>query len=301
MRRRRLRAAAGGSREELLTKVRPTRGRAAPAPLIAALAGNRAISRRVESGLPPELRLRLEGMSGVSLRGVRVHPESSEPEAHEAHSFTRGDDIHLGPGRGEDLAHEAWHVVQQRQGRVPVTGESRGEPLNHDSRLEAEADEKASEAGRRPIPSRSRPMSMAAAAPAKAAVQLKCKICGAKSHNANNCPKNPNKKEEEGGGGRSVTPAGKKEKELFRLILPKLDRDSMYGPGAKSLVGGYNGKPNGLKDSSVRIDRQGLGNVQFQVGDVTYACATFEQDAKPGSIVAALFRSLDSGQNEAAA
>jgi hypothetical protein len=232
--------------------------------------------------------------------GVRVHAASAEPDRHDAHSLTRGDDIHLGPGREGDLAHEAWHVAQQRQGRVAVTGESGGAPLNHDPNLEAEADAMGETARNRRPSSERTPVLAGAQAGAHSPVQLKCRICSAKSHNEKNCPKNPSKKEEESGGGRAVTKAGKKEKELFALILPKLDRESMYGPGGKSLVGGRKGKPNGLSDNSIRIDRQGLGNVQFQIGDDSYACATFEQDAKPGAIIAALYRSLESGENEAA-
>ncbi|HYE52572.1 MAG TPA: hypothetical protein VEB20_23455, partial [Azospirillaceae bacterium] len=38
------------------------------------------------------------------------------------------------------LPHEAWHVVQQMQGRVPVTGRIGAVPLNDDPALEAEAD-----------------------------------------------------------------------------------------------------------------------------------------------------------------
>lgn len=33
----------------------------------------------------------------------------------------QGADIHVGPDQGKHLPHEAWHVVQQTQGRVQPT------------------------------------------------------------------------------------------------------------------------------------------------------------------------------------
>lgn len=218
-----------------------------------------------------------------------------------AFAFTQGSSIHLAPGQEEHLAHEAWHVVQQKQGRVPTTGETAGRPLNHSHALEAEADSMGARARNAPPASRGGALATVAA-PAHSPVQLKCRLCGAKSHNENKCPKAEKPETEEKSGGRGLTPAGPKERELFESILPRLDPESMYGPGAKSLVGGNKGKPNGLaaKLKSVRIDRQGLGNVQFQIGDDSYACAEFEQDTEPEAIIDALRRSLVSGKNEAA-
>lgn len=113
------------------------------------LVGNQAVLRRSAqrrheasppSSLPNELRARLELRSGVSLAHVRVHHDSPEPARHAALAFTRGAQIHLGPGQERHLPHEAWHAVQQRQGRVPVTGQVGGVPLNDDAGLEREAD-----------------------------------------------------------------------------------------------------------------------------------------------------------------
>lgn len=267
------------------------------------LAGNRTISRIVQQDpnrLPTGLRARLENLAGISLADVRVHRGSTEPDRMDALAFTQGSSIHLAAGQDEHLAHEAWHVVQQKQGRVPVTGEAGGRPLNHSTALEDEADSMAARARHTPAPAE-RPLATVAA-PAHSPVQLKCKICGANSHNANKCPKAEKPEKEEKNGGRGLLPAGPKERELFEAILPKLDPESMYGSGAKSLVGGFKGKPNGLSEKlkSVRIDRQGLGNVQFQIGDDSYACAEFEQDTEPEAIIDALRRSLVSGKNEAA-
>jgi hypothetical protein len=69
-----------------------------------------------------------------------VHRNSSEPAKLDALAFARGTDIHLGPGQEEHLPHEAWHVVQQKQGRVRATRQMKGFGLNEDSGLEAEAD-----------------------------------------------------------------------------------------------------------------------------------------------------------------
>jgi hypothetical protein len=258
--------------------------------------GNQVISRRVAAGLPSALKASIEDLAGVSMAGVRVHPRSSAPEQHDAHSFTQGDDIHIGPGRDEDLPHEAWHVAQQRQGRVAPTGESLGAPLNHDGRLESEADAMGERASARQPSAQPSLVSAGVTSGAHSPVQLKCRICNAKSHNENNCPKNPNKKQEEKGGGRGLTKANKGQIALFHKILPLLDRESMYDEGAKSLVGGRKGKPNGLSDSSVRIDRQMTGNVQFQIGDDSYGKVSFSPEAKPGAIIAALIDSVNTGE-----
>jgi len=52
---------------------------------------------------------------------VQVHRNSSKPAQLNAHAFAQGSDIHLAPGQEQHLPHEAWHVVQQAQGRVKPT------------------------------------------------------------------------------------------------------------------------------------------------------------------------------------
>lgn len=92
-------------------------------------------------GLPAALRSGIEALSGMDLSDVQVHADSPAPAALQAQAFARGNEIHLAPGQHEHLAHEAWHVVQQRQGRVPATGTAaNGTPINDDPALEAEAD-----------------------------------------------------------------------------------------------------------------------------------------------------------------
>jgi hypothetical protein len=91
-------------------------------------------------GLPPRLRAGVEGLSGIAMDDVRVHRNSAEPAKLGALAFTRGAEIHLGPGQDEHLPHEAWHVVQQKQGRVQATTQMKGAAINTDVTLEHEAD-----------------------------------------------------------------------------------------------------------------------------------------------------------------
>jgi hypothetical protein len=41
-------------------------------------------------------------------------------------AFSQGRDVHVGPGQAQHLPHEAWHVVQQQQGRVQPTMQGQG-------------------------------------------------------------------------------------------------------------------------------------------------------------------------------
>jgi Domain of unknown function (DUF4157) len=107
-------------------------------------AGHRAVRqlvRRNDTGLPDELKSGVESLSGVSLDPVRVHYNSSRPAALDALAFAQGTEIHVAPGQERHLPHEAWHVVQQAQGRVQATAQLReGVPVNDDDSLEREAD-----------------------------------------------------------------------------------------------------------------------------------------------------------------
>jgi len=101
------------------------------------------------SPLPERLRWALEHLSGHDLRGVRVHRDSTMPARLGARAFAYGEDIHLSPGAEDALAHEAWHVVQQLEGRVRPTGRLGGFALNDDPRLEREAEVMGRQAERR--------------------------------------------------------------------------------------------------------------------------------------------------------
>lgn len=90
--------------------------------------------------LPGPLLDRLRDAARMDLSDVRVHRDSAAPAAIGALAFTRGRDIYLAPGREQLIGHEAWHVVQQRQGRVRPTAQVGGLPINTDPALEREAD-----------------------------------------------------------------------------------------------------------------------------------------------------------------
>ena len=92
------------------------------------------------AGLPDRLKAGVEALSGLAMDDVRVHRNSTEPVKLGALAFTKGSDIHLGPDQEEHLPHEAWHVVQQKQGRVKATAQLKGVAINEDATLEAEAD-----------------------------------------------------------------------------------------------------------------------------------------------------------------
>ncbi|MEN9868543.1 MAG: hypothetical protein RL748_4133, partial [Pseudomonadota bacterium] len=93
------------------------------------------------TGLPDHLKSGIELLSGMAMDHVKVHYNSSQPAQLNAHAYAQGSDIHLAPGQEQHLPHEAWHVVQQAQGRVRPTMQMKtGVPVNDDQGLEAEAD-----------------------------------------------------------------------------------------------------------------------------------------------------------------
>jgi hypothetical protein len=92
------------------------------------------------TGLPDQLKSGIESLSGLSMDHVRVHYNSSQPAQLNALAYAQGSDIHLAPGQERHLPHEAWHVVQQAQGRVRSTLQTMGVNVNDDSGLEYEAD-----------------------------------------------------------------------------------------------------------------------------------------------------------------
>lgn len=93
------------------------------------------------TGLPDQLKAGVESLSGMSLDGVRVHYNSAQPAQLNALAYAQGTDIHVAPGQEQHLPHEAWHVVQQAQGRVkPTVQMKEGVPVNDDPSLEHEAD-----------------------------------------------------------------------------------------------------------------------------------------------------------------
>jgi hypothetical protein len=93
------------------------------------------------TGLPDQLKTGIEKISGFSMDDVKVHYHSDKPAQLQALAYAQGSNIHLGPGQEKHLPHEAWHVVQQKQGRVQPTMQMKtGEHVNDDHTLEQEAD-----------------------------------------------------------------------------------------------------------------------------------------------------------------
>ena len=93
-----------------------------------------------KTGMPNQLKAGIEALSGMDVSDVRVHRNSSRPAQLNALAYAQGNEIHLGPGQERHLPHEAWHVVQQRQGRVLATKQIAGTDVNDSPALEEEAD-----------------------------------------------------------------------------------------------------------------------------------------------------------------
>lgn len=91
--------------------------------------------------LPQNLKSGLENLSGMAMDDVQVHSNSAVPAQLQAEAFAQGHNIHLAPGKEKHLPHEAWHVVQQKQGKVTADAQTAGGiPVNTDRGLEQEAD-----------------------------------------------------------------------------------------------------------------------------------------------------------------
>lgn len=91
-------------------------------------------------GLPDNLRQSMEKIGGISLNDVQVHYNSHKPAQVNALAYAQGTDIYLAPGQERHLPHEAWHIVQQKQGRVQPTTQVNGVAVNDNVQLEREAD-----------------------------------------------------------------------------------------------------------------------------------------------------------------
>lgn len=94
-----------------------------------------------KTGLPDNLKNGIENLSGHAMDDVKVHYNSAKPAQLNAHAYAQGSQIHLASGQEKHLPHEAWHVVQQKQGRVKPTKQLKGNVgINDDKSLENEAD-----------------------------------------------------------------------------------------------------------------------------------------------------------------
>lgn len=91
-------------------------------------------------GLPEDLMAGIEELSGYDMRDVKVYYNSSKPAEYNAEAYAQGSEIHLSAGKEKHLPHEAWHVAQQKAGRVAATENEGDAAINSDPSLEAEAD-----------------------------------------------------------------------------------------------------------------------------------------------------------------
>lgn len=96
--------------------------------------------KKNNTGMPDQLKSGVESLSGMDMSDVRVHYNSDKPAHVGALAYTQGRDIHVASGQEKHLAHEAWHVVQQAQGRVQPTLQLQGVKVNDNPGLEHEAD-----------------------------------------------------------------------------------------------------------------------------------------------------------------
>lgn len=134
---------AGGMEEEMPAQGRFMAAQARRDPVLQARQDGAATAPAREpnkTGMPDALKSGIEALSGMDMSDVRVHRNSSQPAQLNALAFAQGNDVHLGPGQEQHLPHEAWHVVQQRQGRVAPTVQMAGVAVNDDAGLEQEAD-----------------------------------------------------------------------------------------------------------------------------------------------------------------
>ena len=93
------------------------------------------------TGLPDNLKSGIENLSDYSMDDVKVHYDSGKPVQLNAHAYAQGTNIYVASGQEKHLPHEAWHVVQQKQGRVvPTIQMKNGVNINDDKSLEKEAD-----------------------------------------------------------------------------------------------------------------------------------------------------------------
>lgn len=96
--------------------------------------------KRARHALPGALQSGIRALSGLDVSDVTVHRNSAAPAQVNALAFAQGREIHLAPGQENHLPHEAWHVVQQAQGRVQSTSQVGTVAINDNSTLEREAD-----------------------------------------------------------------------------------------------------------------------------------------------------------------
>ena len=91
--------------------------------------------------LSDDLKSGIENLSGLSTDDIKTHFNSDKPAQLKSQAYAQGFDIHLAEGLEKNMPHEAWHVVQQKQGRVKPTKQLNDKTIITDNqKLEEEAD-----------------------------------------------------------------------------------------------------------------------------------------------------------------
>ncbi|MGH1334679.1 MAG: DUF4157 domain-containing protein [Aureispira sp.] len=113
-----------------------------------------------KTGIPDNLKASIEYMSQVSLSDVRVYYNSNKPAelaakgkiqkdgqiVQEAFAYTEGTNVYIAPGQEKHLAHELWHVVQQKLKQLSADQEVGGTKINTEISEEKEADQQGKKA-----------------------------------------------------------------------------------------------------------------------------------------------------------
>ena len=103
---------------------------------------NRFTGQDNHTGIPTQLKERLEESTGLSFDDVRVRYNSALPARLDALAYTQGNRVEIAPGQERHLPHELGHVVQQKLGVVRANARHfSGVEMNTDEGLERQADE----------------------------------------------------------------------------------------------------------------------------------------------------------------
>ena len=94
------------------------------------------------TGIPEQLKRKVESSSGLLLDDVRIIYNSDRPARLDAAAYTQGNRVYIGPGQERYLSHELGHVLQQKAGLVQAKARSGSSVrINEDPVLERQADE----------------------------------------------------------------------------------------------------------------------------------------------------------------
>jgi hypothetical protein len=99
-----------------------------------------------KTGLPDELKEKMEQLHQFDLSKVRVHYNSDKPDLIGAVAYAEGWDIYIAPGEEHALEHELAHVIDQLKGLAKETTEIGGQAIDGRTQMEERADKGAVEA-----------------------------------------------------------------------------------------------------------------------------------------------------------